>query len=208
MPESPSLRITFANTDVGREAITISPDFERVSNAGVVAGSPDAGREMVSIPLDSKLVPDSGVTADATDAGWETMSIPSDCAHIPGAGIAADALGPRRERTPTPSDYERVPGTGSNAGGPLFKSFNEWGGGLHDSIPGNITRKLFPGIGLHDPLNGRQAQPQFISLHLGSGQMCSRSRCFRAVPSKNKETFVTSPPPPPFVERLHCAVLR
>ena len=70
------------------------------------------------------------------------------------------------------------------------------GGGLHDSIPGNITRRFLPGIGLHAPLKGRQAQPQFISLHHGVGQMCPSTGFFRAVPSQNGEKFATSPAPP------------
>ena len=75
--------------------------------------------------------------------------------------------------------------------------FNDWGGrGYGDPSPGRSPKQLLPGIGLHDPLHGRQACPESNSLHQRVGQIPGRG-FFRAVSSQNGGKNVTSPPPPP-----------
>ena len=52
------------------------------------------------------------------------------------------------------------------------ESFNDWGGrGYDDSALGEVTKTAPPGIGLHDPLHGRQACPEFNSFHQGIGKI-------------------------------------
>ena len=40
--------------------------------------------------------------------------------------------------------------------------------------PGRSPKQPLPGIGLHDPLHGRQACPEFIAFDQGFGQICPR----------------------------------
>ena len=40
--------------------------------------------------------------------------------------------------------------------------------------PGRSPKQPLPGIGLHDPLHGRQACPEFIAFDQGVGQICPR----------------------------------
>ena len=49
-------------------------------------------------------------------------------------------------------------------------------GGRDTTIPspGRSPKQPLPGIGLHDPLHGRQACPEFNSLHQGVGQISPR----------------------------------
>ena len=59
-------------------------------------------------------------------------------------------------------------------------------GGVKDTTipsPGWSSKQPLPGIGLHDPLHGRLACPEFTSFHQGVGQICPREGLFRAVPS-------------------------
>ena len=42
------------------------------------------------------------------------------------------------------------------------------------SSPGRSPKQPLPGIGLHDPLHGHQAGPEFIALGQGVGQLCPR----------------------------------
>ena len=109
-----------ADADAGWKTMPVLPDYECVSSAGVVTGSPDAGRETMLIPPDCERVPGS---VGATGAGWETMSIPPDRGHIPCAGVVTGAPGPDRETMPIPSDCERVTGAGGDAGDPFFVQF-------------------------------------------------------------------------------------
>ena len=54
-----------------------------------------------------------------------------------------------------------------------FERFNDWGGrGYDDFVPGEVTKTALPGIGLHDPLNGRQTCPKFITLDQRVHQIC------------------------------------
>ena len=50
------------------------------------------------------------------------------------------------------------------------------GGGGGTTIPssGRSPKQPLPGIGLHDPLHGRQACPGFNSFHQGFGQISPR----------------------------------
>ena len=56
-----------------------------------------------------------------------------------------------------------------------IERFNDWGGrGYDDSSPGRSPKQSLPRIGLHDPLHGRQACPEFIAFDQGVGQICPR----------------------------------
>ena len=58
---------------------------------------------------------------------------------------------------------------------PTPESFNEWG--ERDTTipsPGKSPKQPLPGIGLHDPLHGRQACPEFNSSYHGVVQICPR----------------------------------
>ena len=53
------------------------------------------------------------------------------------------------------------------------ESFNDWGGRGYDDS-GWSSKQPLPGIGLHDPLHGRQACPEISLFHQGVGQICPR----------------------------------
>ena len=48
------------------------------------------------------------------------------------------------------------------------------GGDTTISSPGRSPKQPLPGIGLHDPLHGEQACPEFIVFDQGVGQICPR----------------------------------
>ena len=48
------------------------------------------------------------------------------------------------------------------------------GGDTMISSPGKSPKQPLPEIGLHDPLHGRQACPEFIAFDQGVGQICLR----------------------------------
>ena len=48
------------------------------------------------------------------------------------------------------------------------------GGDSTISSPGRSPKQPLPGIGLHDPLHGRQTCPEFIAFDKGVGQICPR----------------------------------
>ena len=77
-------------------------------------------------------------------------------------------------------------------------------GGSRDTTipsPGWSPKQSLPGIGLHDPLHGREACPEFNSFYQGVGQMCHGRGYFRAVPCQSGDKFVISPTPS-IVEQL------
>ena len=56
-----------------------------------------------------------------------------------------------------------------------FELFNDRGGrGNDDSVPEEFIKTSPSGIGVHDPLHGRQACPELKSFHQGVGRICSR----------------------------------
>ena len=61
---------------------------------------------------------------------------------------------------------------------------------------GGHQKQPLPGIGLHDPLHGWQACPEFIAFDQEVGQYVPGCGYLRAVSSQNRDQFVTSPPPP------------
>ena len=77
-----------------------------------------------------------------------------------------------------------------------LESFNDWGD-VTILSPRRSPKQALPGIGLHSPLHGRQACPEFNSFYQGVGQICPREGLLCAVSSENGDKFVTSPPPPP-----------
>ena len=57
----------------------------------------------------------------------------------------------------------------------FLEGFNDWRGrGYDDFVPGEVTKKPLPGIGLHDLLHRRQACPEFIAFDQGVGQIRPR----------------------------------
>ena len=56
----------------------------------------------------------------------------------------------------------------------LRDSTIEEGGDTTISSPGRSPKQPLPGIGLHDPLHGPQAWPEFIAFDKGVGQICPR----------------------------------
>ena len=73
-----------------------------------------------------------------------------------------------------------------------FESFNDWGGGdKTNPSPGRSPKQPLPGIGLYDPLYGRQAYPELNSFHQEVGQISTR-----------EELFSCYPRPPLIVEQL------
>ena len=70
-------------------------------------------------------------------------------------------------------------------------------------IPYPRSPKLtLAGIGLHDPLHGRQACPEFNSFYQGVGQICPREGLFSCRPLQERGQICDIPAPPPIVERL------
>ena len=83
----------------------------------------------------------------------------------------------------------------------MLESFNDWGGaGIRDSVPGRSPKNHLPGIGLHDPLHGRQACPEIDSFHQGLVNNVPGRGYFRVVPTQNGDKFATFPTS--LVERL------
>ena len=59
----------------------------------------------------------------------------------------------------------------------LEECFNDWGGGGGNttiSSPWRLPKQPLLGIGLHDPLHGRQACPEINSFYEGAGQIILR----------------------------------
>ena len=86
----------------------------------------------------------------------------------------------------------------------LFPSVSTIGGGGGTTIssPGRSPKEHHPGIGLHDPLHGRQACSEFNSFHKGFSQISPREGLFscRSLPKRGQMCDI--PAPPPIVERL------
>ena len=81
--------------------------------------------------------------------------------------------------------------------------FNDWGGGVTTiPSPGRSPKQSFAGIGLHDPLHGRQAYPKFSSFHQEVGQISPRKGLFPCRPLPKRGQICDIPAPPPIVERL------
>ena len=77
-------------------------------------------------------------------------------------------------------------------------------GGVGDTtIPSPVwsSKQSLSGIGLHDPLHGRQDCPEFTSFHQGMVKYVPGKGYFRAVPSQNGDEVATFPTPP-IVKRL------
>ena len=70
------------------------------------------------------------------------------------------------------------------------------GGDTTIPSPGRSPKHPLPGIGLHDPLHGRQACPEFKSFHQGVGQICPRSGLFsgRSLSKRRQICYIPSPP--------------
>ena len=84
------------------------------------------------------------------------------------------------------------------------KSVSTIGGGGDTTIPssGMTPKQPFPGIGLHDPLYGRQACPKVNSFHQGVGQVSPWAMPFSCRPLQKRGQICDIPAPPPIVERL------
>ena len=71
------------------------------------------------------------------------------------------------------------------------------GGDTTISSPRWSQKQPLPEIGLHDPLHGRQACPEFLAVDQGVVEYVPGRGCFHPVTSHNGDKFVTPPPPPP-----------
>ena len=74
---------------------------------------------------------------------------------------------------------------------------NDWGGGdTTIPSPGRSPKQPYPGIGLHDPLHGRKACPEFSSVHRGVCQINPREGLFscRPLPKRGKTCDIPAPP--------------
>ena len=78
----------------------------------------------------------------------------------------------------------------------LFCSTIGEGGDTMIPSPGRSPKQPLPGIGLQDPLHGRQASPEFNSFHQGVGQICPRLGLFsyRPLPKRVQTCYISSPP--------------
>ena len=64
------------------------------------------------------------------------------------------------------------------------------------SSSGRYLKQTLPGMGLHDPLHGRQACLEFITFDQGVGQICSRLGLFlcRSFPKEGQICYIPDPP--------------
>ena len=71
------------------------------------------------------------------------------------------------------------------------------GGDKTISSPERSPKQLLPGIGLHDPLHGRQACPEFIAFDREVGQICPRYELIpcRFLPKREQSCYIPAPPP-------------
>ena len=74
------------------------------------------------------------------------------------------------------------------------ESFNDWGGDWTIPSPGRSPKQPRLGIGLHDPLYGRQALSNSTHFTRGLVKCVPKMRYFRAVRSQNGDKLATSPP--------------
>ena len=75
--------------------------------------------------------------------------------------------------------------------------FTDCGGrGYDDSIPGEVTKTTPSGVGLHDPLHGRQACPESNSYHQGVGQISPREGILLVSYPPKTGTNLLHPRPP------------
>ena len=79
----------------------------------------------------------------------------------------------------------------------LSRSTNEEGGDTTIPSPGKSLKQPLPGIGLHDPLHGRQACPEFNSFHQGVGQICPWEGLFSCRPLPKRGQICDIPAPAP-----------
>ena len=79
-----------------------------------------------------------------------------------------------------------------------LKSVSTTRGGGDTTIPSPemASKQSLPGIGLHDPLHGRQACPGFNSSHQGVGQISPREGLFlcRSLPKRGQICDIPAPP--------------
>ena len=80
-----------------------------------------------------------------------------------------------------------------------LKSVSTIGGGGDTTIPspGRSPKQSLPEIGLHDPLHGRQACPEFNSFHQGVGQSIPWEGLFSCHPLPKRGQICDIPAPPP-----------
>ena len=79
------------------------------------------------------------------------------------------------------------------------KSVPTIGGGGDTTIPspGKTPKQPLPGMGLHDPLHGRQACPKFNSFHQRVGQISPPEGLFSCslLPKRGQICYIPAPPP-------------
>ena len=78
----------------------------------------------------------------------------------------------------------------------INERLNDWGGGdTTIPSPGRSQKQPLPGIGLRDPLYGRQACSKFYSCHQGVGQRIPREGLFpcRPLPKWGQNCDIPAP---------------
>ena len=88
----------------------------------------------------------------------------------------------------------------------IKECFNDWGSGDTTILsPGRSPKQPFPGIGLHYPLHGRPACPEFISFHQGVGQISPRVGRFSCRPLPKLGQICDIPAPQSLNDsKLYC----
>ena len=76
--------------------------------------------------------------------------------------------------------------------------FQRLGGGGDTTVlsPGRSLKQTLPGIGLHNPLHGRQACTEFDSFHQGVGQISPQEGLFSCRPIPKRGQICDIPVPP------------
>ena len=67
---------------------------------------------------------------------------------------------------------------------------------VSELFPRRSPKQPLPGIGLHDPLHGRQACPEFVAFDQGVDQICPRYGLFscRFLPKRGQICYIPVPP--------------
>ena len=133
---------------------------------------------------------------DRRSAGRPEASISSHGGARGGDSYASSSVKPSTEATMRVAMIAKAwvsKGLGGGGGG----STTGEGGDTTISSPRRSPKQPLPGIGLHDPLHGRQACPEFIVFDQGVGQICPRSGLFscRFLPKQGQNCYIPAPPP-------------
>ena len=82
------------------------------------------------------------------------------------------------------------------------------GGDTTIPSPGRSPKQPLPGIGLNDPLQGRQACPECNSFYQRVGKICRWQGLFSCPPFLKRGQFCYIPAPPQIVEQVQTTLTR